>query len=56
MITCTGATQEWVVHAATQGDERSQEGTATAAALAYTNNRGDNDAHQWLVKIVLVRD
>jgi hypothetical protein len=56
-ITCTGDTQQWEVHASTQGKETLQEGPATAVALARTSDRGDiTDAHQWLVDISLVRD
>ena len=54
-ITCTGDTQQWEVHASTQGEETFQEGPATAAALARTTTPGETtDAHQWLVDITLV--
>ena len=54
-ITCTGNTQQWQVHASTQGKETFQEGPATAVALGRTSDRGDiTDAHQWLVDITLV--
>ncbi len=54
-ITCTGNTQQWEVHASTQGKETFQEGSATAVAIARTSARGDiTDAHQWLVNITLV--
>ena len=55
LITCTGGTQQWEVHASTQGDETFEEGPATAAALARTADGGKTtDAHQWLVDITLV--
>jgi hypothetical protein len=55
LLTCTGDTQQWEVHAATQGKETFQEGAATAVALGRTTDRGDTtDAHQWLVDITLV--
>ena len=54
-LTCTGDTQHWEVHAATQGQETFEEGPATAVALGRTTTRGDTtDAHQWLVEITLV--
>ena len=56
-ITCTGDTQQWEVHASTQGDETFQEGSATAVALGRTTSHGETtDAHQWLVDITLVRE
>jgi len=56
LIVCTGGTQQWEVHAATQGKETFQEGPATAAAIARTTDRGETtDAHQWFVGITLVR-
>lgn len=56
LITCTGGTQQWEVHAAIQGKESFQEGPATAVGLARTTDRGETtDAHQWLVPITLVR-
>jgi len=55
LLTCTGDTQQWEVHASTQGKETFQEGPATAVALATTTDRGNtDDAHQWLVNITLV--
>ena len=59
LITCTGDplpdTQQWEVHAATQGKETFQEGPAIAVALGRTSTRGHiTDAHQWLVNITLV--
>jgi hypothetical protein len=55
LITCTGNTQAWEVHASAQGEETLQEGPATAVALARTSDGGDNtDAHQWLVEISLI--
>jgi hypothetical protein len=57
MITCTGATQQWEVHAATQGNEAFTEGPATVVASARTTDRGaTDDAHQWLVNVTLVRE
>jgi hypothetical protein len=54
LITCTGDTQPWKVHASAQGDETFEEGPATAAALAHTtDHRNTTDAHQWLVDITL---
>ena len=57
LVTCTGEanTQQWEVHASTQGDETFEAGPATAVALGHTTSRGDiTDAHQWLVDITLV--
>jgi len=57
MITCTGATQQWEIHAAAQGNEAFTEGLATAVGLARTTDRGAaDDAHQWLVNVTLVRE
>jgi len=58
MITCTGIhTQQWEIHAATQGKETFEEGPATAVGFARTTDRGETtDAHQWLVNITLVRE
>ena len=54
-ITCTGNSQQWQVHAATQGPETFGEGAAIAVAIARTANRGEiTDAHQWLVNVTLV--
>jgi hypothetical protein len=54
-MTCTGATQQWEVHASIQGNEIFQEGLATAVALGRTTAGGEStDAHQWLVDITLV--
>lgn len=55
LITCTGDTQQWEVHALIQGTETFQEAPATAVAVARTTSYGDTtDAHQWLVDITLV--
>jgi len=56
LITCTGIhTQQWEVHASTQGKETFEEGPATAVAIGLTTLRGETtDAHQWLVNITLV--
>jgi hypothetical protein len=55
LLTCTGGTQQWEVHASVQGDETFEEGPATAVALARTADGGNTtDAHQWLVDIALV--
>ncbi len=57
LLTCTGDTQHWEIHAATQSQETFEEGPATAVAVARTSDRGDiTDAHQWLVAITLVRE
>lgn len=53
--TCTGDTQQWEVHAATQGKATFQKGPATAVAVGRTTTRaGTTDASQWLVDITLV--
>ena len=55
LITCIESTQQWGVHASTQGKETFEEGPATATAVARTTERGETtDAHQWLVDIALV--
>lgn len=57
LITCTGNSQQWKVHAATQGKESFEEGLATAVAIARTTSRGETtDAHQWLINITLVEE
>ncbi len=57
MITCTGETQQWEIHAAPQGNEAFTEGAATVVASARTTDRGaTDDAHQWLVNATLVRE
>jgi len=55
-VTCTGETQQWEVHAATQGEETFEARPASAVAVALgRSNRGDiTDAQQWLVEINLV--
>jgi hypothetical protein len=54
---CTGATQQWEVHAAAQGAATFDEGPATAVAVGRTTARGvTSDAHQWLVEITLIGD
>jgi hypothetical protein len=54
-IVCTGNSQQWEVHAATQGKEIFGEGPAVAVAIARTAERGEiSDAHQWLVNVTLV--
>ncbi len=54
-ITCIGDTQQWEVHASTEGNAGFEEGAATAVALTRTTDRGKiTDAHQWLVNITLV--
>jgi hypothetical protein len=56
-IHCTGASQQWEVHAVTVSRERFEEGVATAVGLARTADRGaTDDVHQWLVEITLVRE
>jgi hypothetical protein len=55
LITCIESTQQWEVHASTQGPETFEEGPATATAVARTTELGETtDAHQWLVDIALV--
>jgi len=57
LVTCTGGTQQWEIHAAAQGNEAFTEGLATAVGLARTTDRGAaDDAHQWLVNVTLVRE
>jgi hypothetical protein len=54
-VVCTGNSQQWEVHAATQGQATFGEGAAVAVAIARTAERGEiSDAHQWLVNITLV--
>lgn len=54
-IVCTGNSQHWQVHAATQGKATFDEGPAVAVAIARTADHGEiTDAHQWLVNITLV--
>ena len=54
-IVCTGNSQHWEVHAATQGKATFDEGPAVAVAIARTADHGEiTDAHQWLVNITLV--
>jgi hypothetical protein len=55
LLTCIESTQQWEVHASTQGQETFEVGPATATALARTTEGGETtDAHQWLVDVVLV--
>jgi hypothetical protein len=54
-IVCTGNSQHWEVHAATQGKATFDEGPAVAVAIARTADHGEiTDAHQWFVNITLV--
>ncbi|HEV8583309.1 MAG TPA: hypothetical protein VGX68_29950 [Thermoanaerobaculia bacterium] len=54
-IACMESTQQWEVHASTQGKDTFVEGPATATAVARTAEREETtDAHQWLVDIALV--
>jgi len=55
-IECTPGVKLWEVRAATQGKARFAEGSATAVGLAITSTgRGDaDDAHQWLVPVIVV--
>jgi hypothetical protein len=56
-IVCTGNSQHWEVHAATQGKATFDEGPAVAVAIARTADHGEiTDAHQWFVNITLVGD
>ncbi|MEO6408327.1 MAG: hypothetical protein ABIO45_06185 [Burkholderiaceae bacterium] len=55
LVVCTGHLQQWEIHAAIQGRQTFQLGSATAVAAARTSERGETtDAHQWLVGITLV--
>jgi hypothetical protein len=55
LLTCIESTQQWEVHASTQGKETFAAGPATATAVARTTEREETtDAHQWLVDIALV--
>jgi len=55
VFTCTVETQQWEVHAVTQGKATFEEGPATAVGVGSTTSRGTaTDAHQWLVDITLV--
>jgi len=55
LIVCTGAIQQWEVHATAQGKETFEPGSATAVAVARTTTRAETtDAHQWLVAVTLV--
>ena len=57
LVVCSGGPQEWEVHAAIQGRESFQVGSAIAVASARTRARGDTtDAHQWSVPITLVTE
>jgi hypothetical protein len=52
---CTGADQQWELHASAQGKRAFAEGPAIAVAVARTfDRRGATDAHQWLVEVTLV--
>ena len=53
---CTPGVRQWEIRAATQGSARFGEGSATAVGLARTSGGGGDadDAHQWLVNVVLV--
>lgn len=56
-IVCTGNSQHWEVHAATQGKATFDEGPAVAVAIARTaDHREITDAHQWFVNITLVEE
>jgi len=55
LITCSGGSQQWEVHASTLGKKAFHAGPATAVALGRTTTRGDvTDANQWLVEISLI--
>jgi hypothetical protein len=57
LIDCTGALQQWEIHASTRGQATFEEGPATAVALCHSTEQGDaTDAHQWLVEITLVAE
>ena len=53
---CTPTTQQWKVEVHAEGKDSFEPGAATAVAVARTFvGEGDNDdAHQWLVNIILV--
>jgi hypothetical protein len=56
-VVCTGNSQHWEVHAATQGKASFEEGPALAVAVARSADRGQiTDAHQWLVSVTLVAE
>ena len=57
-IECTTGVKQWEVRAATQGKARFAEGDAVAVGLAITGTgRGDaDDAHQWLVQVIVVEE
>ena len=56
-VTCAGISQQWEVHAVTQGAASFVPGAATAVGLGSTSLRGQvNDAHQWLVNVTLVAE
>ena len=57
LVVCTGADQQWEVHASAQGRSAFEEGPATAVAVGRTfDRRQATDAHQWLVEITLVAE
>jgi len=57
LVDCTGNIEHWEIHAAIQGNETFQPGSATAVASARTSFRDStSDAHQWLVAITLVSE
>ena len=56
-VLCTGNSQQWEVHAATQGKASFDEGPALAVAIGRSADRGKiTDAHQWLVDVTLVAE
>ena len=57
-IECTTGVKQWEVRAATQGKARFAEGPAIAVGLAVTSTgRGEaDDAHQWLVPVIVVEE
>jgi len=56
-VTCTGALQQWEVHALTQGAASFTRAAATAVGLGSTSFRGKaTDAHQWLINVALVEE
>jgi hypothetical protein len=42
LITCTGNTQQWEVHASTQGNETFEEGPATAVCSSHNRSWGND--------------
>ena len=57
LLTSTGALQQWEVETVAEGRASFEPGPATAVAMVRTTIGGQpTDAHQWLVKITLVKE